>query len=102
MKKKTASFSLLAIISLLTLWCALSGAYYSGHQRGYDRGYARGIQDERLCWTVDPASMEQWSYGVVTARRDMARHPFSRATPILSISGGQINSVPVTVPSPKQ
>lgn len=94
MRKKIVFFGLPAIIAL---WGIVTNVYHLGKSQGYQQGYARGLQDERLCWKVDPASVQQWTHGVVTARRDMARHPFSRAVPVYAPTRGQVNSIPATV-----
>ena len=95
MRKKTVFFGLPAIIAL---WGIVTNVYHLGKSQGYQQGYARGLQDERLCWKVDPASTYQWSHGTVTARRDMARHPFLRAVPVIAPTRGQVNSIPATLP----
>ena len=95
MRKKLLLFGLPTIIALGGI---VTLAYHLGKNRGYDGGYARGIQDERLCWKVDPASSSQWSHGIVTARRDMARHPFSRTIPVYApTTDRNVNSIPATL-----
>lgn len=104
MKKGIVCFSLLAIVAL---WAASLQAYRIGR----DRGHAQGIQDERLCWELDPVTVAldnnpgtlardsaQPEVEVVTAHRDLRKHPFEKpARPIRITAGGTAirNNVPL-------
>ena len=44
-------------------------------QLAYDRGYRHGGDDERACWTLDPAPLGALTRGEITARRDTTRYP---------------------------
>ena len=61
----------------------------------YDRGYHYGGQDERGCWTIDPAPADAWIHGEITARRDTKKHPFLKAT-IDMPRDHSVNSIPLT------
>ncbi|HKS38733.1 MAG TPA: hypothetical protein VJW76_16180 [Verrucomicrobiae bacterium] len=95
MRKKIVFVGLVTIIAL---WGIVTTVYHLGKSQGYQEGYARGFQDQRRCWKVDPASTHQWTHGTVTARRDMARHPFLRAVPVYAPTRGQVNSIPARLP----
>ena len=41
----------------------------------YHRGYRRGVETERACWKLNPASIRALFHGEVTARRDTTKHP---------------------------
>ena len=57
--------------------------------------YRRGGDDERACWTLDPATTEAWTHGEITARRDTRKHPFLKGR--IDPHGDRIvNSIPVT------
>jgi hypothetical protein len=90
MKTKIA---FLGLVVILTFTSILSLTYRLAYRKGYDLGHYRGIQDERRCWKIEPAS--SFSHGVITARRDMSKHPFSRAVVVTKAVGHDVNSIPV-------
>jgi len=62
----------------------------------YQRGYQRGGDDERACWTLDPASAEALLHGEITARRDTTKHPVLKGR--VELRGDRsVNSIPATV-----
>ena len=62
----------------------------------YHRGYQRGGDDERACWTLQPAPSEAWLHGVVTAIRDARKHPFFAPARFVIPRDDSINAIPVT------
>ena len=64
-------------------------------QFAYHRGYRHGGDDERACWTLDPAPADAWLHGEITARRDTTKHPFSAR--IVFRRDGSVNAIPSSV-----
>jgi len=60
----------------------------------YHRGYRQGGDDERACWTLDPAPADAMLHGEITARRDTTKHPFLEAR--LDLRGDpNVNAIPI-------
>jgi len=90
MKTRIAFLGLVLVLAITSI---LSLTYHLAYRRGYDLGHYRGIEDERRCYKFEPAS--SWNHGVVTARRDMGKHPFSRAVIVNRVVSHNVNSIPV-------
>ena len=90
MKTKLIVLSLFAIAALWT--ASVVFAYHGGLRHGYQRG----AREERECWTMDPAPVEAWTHGEITALRDTTKHPFLSAHRVSFRSARTANSTPVT------
>jgi len=82
--------AVLCLLIFVTLWSISVVA-------AYRRGYQQGIGDDRSCWVLDPAPVEAWRHGVVTARRDTQKHPFFEASTRVVLHGNEgVNWIPTT------
>lgn len=102
MKIKTTLVNLVyfGLLAVVVLSCTLWHSYHTG----YRRGYAQGGRDESACWTLDPTTTENFSSGVVTARRDTRKYPLlTKATPIFKMNPAvnSVNSIPSSSVPPR-
>ena len=64
----------------------------------YILGYRHGCDAERACWTLEPAPVEAWLHGEITARRDTKKHHFLKSARLVVSGDRSVNSIPTLYP----
>jgi hypothetical protein len=84
----------LTVLSFVLVASLSVAAVLIAYHQGYQRGFRHGGDEERACWTVEPASPDAWQSGVIIARRDTRKHPLLAGRIVLH-GDRCVNSIPV-------